>query len=208
MFSGCKHLVGVDYNGTLTSLPEYFFYGCSALQFEIPSTLTIIGDYAFYNCTSLSGNICFPTNVAIGTYGFGYCESIEEISFAGAPAALGDCCFYNSGVKKLDFVCPKRFYWDSNELFASCTNLEEVTLPDDMTFIPKFMFAYCKNLKCIHFPKNLKIIYTYAFQDCGLETLEFPETLTTIQNNAFAGCQSLKIVKILCSEVWIKKRLS
>lgn len=51
-------------------------------------------------------------------------------------------------------------------------------------------------MKTICFPKGLKVIGMNAFYFCGMEKLELPDTLETIDVKAFFKCIQLQEVKI------------
>ena len=81
-FMGQSSLENINV-GSLTTIPQYAFYGCSSL-INPPnlSDVTIIGDYAFYNCSSIN-NIIAPKCINIGANslnGTGI-TSITDINF-------------------------------------------------------------------------------------------------------------------------------
>ena len=54
------------------------------------------------------------------------------------------------------------------------------------------IFYECKNLKSVKFPNSLKKIGLFAFFGCGLEDVEFPASVRTVCQGAFAECENLK----------------
>ena len=104
-------------------------------------------------------------------------------------------------------------------LFAGCTGIESIEIPDTVTKILSAAFADssiksvkigsglteingsafdgCKNLAEINLPEALTSIGQYAFQNCiNLGTIDFPESLIEINGHAFYGCNSLTSIKL------------
>ena len=108
----------------------------------------------------------------------------------------------------------------SGGVFASCSNLEQVILPESLTYISAFMFQNCTNLKSITIPSGVKGMGEQVFFGCSsltsvtlpegiqelgsltfmgcssLQSVVLPKTLPEIVHGMFSGCSSLKNVKI------------
>ena len=77
---------------TLTAIPNYTFYECSALEnVNIPATLTKVGDYAFHACTTISEITLPDTVTSIGKYAFDGCHNL---SYIRVPLGLSDIGAY------------------------------------------------------------------------------------------------------------------
>lgn len=71
--------------------------------------------------------------------------------------------------------------------FADFTNLEYVTLPNELVNIPNSAFENCP-ITTISLPSKLQTIGNYAFKNTSLKgSLYLPDTLTTIGVSAFEG---------------------
>ena len=66
-----------------------------------------------------------------------------------------------------------------------------IKLPSTLKRIEYSAFKNCKNLKRIEFPKTLEYLGKLCFSETGLESLEFPTSLRTVAQGAFAKCKSL-----------------
>ncbi len=69
-----------------------------------------------------------------------------------------------------------------SERFAE---VEEVILPNTITYIGKKAFAHFKSLTKINLPESLTKVGEYAFADCKLETIELPIGLNEISTGMF-----------------------
>ena len=90
---------------------------------------------------------------------------------------------------------------------ASQFEVEEVYLPDSIVEIGKGAFEFCKSLKNINLPKNLKKLGEDAFSNAGIETIELPQDIKTIERCAFYVCENLQTI-ILPENLEIIKELS
>ena len=81
--------------------------------------------------------------------------------------------------------------------FASCLNLEKITIPNSVTNIGAHAFDYCTSLTSIVIPDSVTIIDSYAFESCtSLTDVTIGNSVTTIGESAFYGCSSLTSVTI------------
>ena len=71
--------------------------------------------------------------------------------------------------------------------FVNCQNWKS---------LPAHSFKSLKNLKEITLPENLEVIQQLALGYTGIETIELPQSITTIGEQAFSNCKSLNYVNI------------
>lgn len=82
-------------------------------------------------------------------------------------------------------------------VFAGCTSLTEVNLPDDMKSIEPSMFSGCTSLPSVTIPASVESFEGYAFRDCtSLTGLNLPDGLQSIGPAAFYGCTALSSMTI------------
>ena len=86
LLAGCNNSV-IPANGSVTSIGDYAFYGCSSLtSIELPESLTSIREGAFYDCSGLT-SISIPASVTvIGDSAFRDFSSLREIVYHGTKA--------------------------------------------------------------------------------------------------------------------------
>ena len=83
--------------------------------------------------------------------------------------------------------------------FKDNLDVTSVTLPSTLKWIVRNAFQGCKNLKSINFPESLETIGNQAFYDSGLESIDFSKckSLTSIGEQAF---YNTGVIDILLSE--------
>ena len=144
-------------------------------------TLKITGKKAMYNYTfilkTINANINDP-----------------ELPLQKVPATNAPWEKYSSKIKKV--VVSKGVTTIGDMAFALCPNLTSVSLPKTLKSIGVGAFAYCPNLTKISIPKKVKTIGTGAFSYTGIVNMAIPKGVTSISNNTFEGCKSLKSVSI------------
>lgn len=104
---------------------------------------------------------------------------------------------YLKEIKIPAFVDGYRVTGIEGGVFAECTALEYVELPEGITYIGEKVFEHNTKLEEIKLPKTLTAIGAYAFSNCiKLESVILPDGLVQIGNRAFSGCESLKEITI------------
>lgn len=68
----------------------------------------------------------------------------------------------------------------------------DIYIPNTVTVIRNASFADCTKLSRVHWSERLETIGKYAFEHCGLVTLELPASLETIGDYAFRNCSILR----------------
>lgn len=140
-----------------------------------------------------------------------------------ADCTLIDTAFENTVVKKVKFENPDTIL--NNSVFKSCTALEYIELPMNMTEIGKNLFFECTSLKSITIPANVTEIKANAFEGCialeevvlgdklqvidreafyncsSLKSMVIPETVTELGRNVFAGCLSMGSLKLNAHQI-------
>lgn len=169
-------------NATIEFTKNVFAEMHALTTVTLPEGLTTTISYMFANCTNLTTVNLPSTLESFGTYTFQKCTALKEINL---PAGLK----YISSDSKTT---------SSSYAFDGCTALETVNfMGTEVAFIGTYAFKGCTSLKEFTFPASITLIGKNAFENSGLETVQIPETVTTINNYAFNKCEALTSVSIL-----------
>lgn len=179
---------------TATSIRSNAFDGCiNITSITLPDNLVTIGRYAFRECAGLTELEIPSTVTSIGEYAFYYCENLTEL------------------------VIPEGVEVIEAGLFTECSKLATVTLPSTITTINNTAFSGCDVLENVYYNNTpeqwlelsfnkadsnpmyyAKHFYFLGENDEYYELVEYtiPESITTINQYAFAGLLSLKTLTI------------
>jgi hypothetical protein len=151
---------------------------------NIPDGVTSIEGGTFAWCVSLK-NITLPDSVtSVGYSAFSNCNSLKSVNIPGSVT-------------------------NAQNWFANCQSLESIAIPftvkKSATNNARFEYffgggAVNSTTDGAYMPRTLKtviitggtVIPIYAFKDCRfLENITLPDSITSIQANAFSGCNRL-----------------
>ena len=109
--------------------------------------------------------------------------------------SLPDCCFLEAGIVAL--FLPSDFNRIGTAACVSCQQLQTVDLSHSRVIeLLGSTFAYCSQLQQLSLPQNLRIIEQEAFLKCtSLQEVCVPPSLLYIARRAFAGCTQLRAVR-------------
>ena len=172
IFGDCQGLKSITLQWQ--AVPEYTFYGCSALEeVQIPNAKTI-GSDSFLLCTSLK-TVNFGENLTrIGREAFSCCESLESINIP-SECNISELAFY--GCKSLKSISVSEnntkyavvdgvlYTKDLKELilFPAALEIADYVIKASVEKICVGAFAYAKKLINVTIPVTIKEIGNSAF---------------------------------------------
>ena len=179
----------------------------------------------FYNKTALETVTVGGSVSALGSLLFAGCTGITAFILLEGPAPLD---FGTADVNMVFPVSPiEKLYLGRNISYGTAvtaspfynkTELETVTLGDDLTALGNYMFSGCTSLSEVNINSSLSAVGDYAFLNCqalidfsvndildmisaisagtfsgneGLEAVVIPANVTFIGADAFSGCTNL-----------------
>ena len=217
MTYGCSKLSSVSVPGTVASVGEYAFRGCSGLpaSLEVPPSVRELRDCAYEGCASLE-SVALPDRLErVGASAFKGCSSLASVTLPASVARVGDGAF--SGCSSLASLtlpeglrevgsgafdgCPVESvtvpaslestgggrWWASGPFAGS--SLRSATLAEGSARVAPGLFSGCSKLSSVSVPGTVASVGEYAFRGCsGLATLTLPSSVSAIGDASFEGC--------------------
>ncbi|MDE5570184.1 MAG: leucine-rich repeat domain-containing protein [Ruminococcus sp.] len=189
---------------SVTAIADYALANCSMIsKLEIPDTITSIGDSAFAGCTSLKEVKLSNRIDKISNGLFMGCSLLEEIDIPDSVKTIESYAFYNcSALKEVEL--PKNLIEIKPMAFAECSYIENINSDNTAGFVFEDGILYnsaktniyrasTKLTGDIYIENTVESVEPGAFSVCaGIENLFLPSSVTTIGEDAFGYCVSLK----------------
>ena len=207
-FRDCSSLTSVTIPDNVTNIGSSAFSGCNSLKSMEIKGAASIGDSAFYYCKKLA-NVTFSGNVtSIGDSAFSACERLVNVVLPESVTDIGANAF--SGCKRLTSVAMPGVISIGADAFCVCESLTSVALPKSVSSIAGNVFVWCFSLERISvdeenknyvsvddvlFDKNCQTLIAYPPAKKNA-VYKVPQSVTTIESDAFRCCRNLTNVTI------------
>lgn len=173
-FASCSHFTGsLNLPESLEYIYDMAFCNCDGFsgRLDLPSSLKTIRYAAFSDCSGLTGTLTIPQKLTeIGERAFAYCSFDGTLSLPNGITTIG------------------------SDAFAGCAFKGELILPSNIKVIESGAFSGNQFSGTLHLPSSLSILGGSAFSD-NMQltgTLEIPDKLTSIKEDAFNGCSKIE----------------
>ena len=222
-FSGCRSLTNITIPNGVTSIGSAPFQGCSSLtNITISASVTSIDDSVFNGCQKLiqinvdpSNSVYSSENGVLFNKGktelIRYPEGKTEASYTipDGVTSIGNYAFSDCS-SLTNIALPNSIISIGSYAFSHCNNLTSITIPDGVTSIANGAFGGCRKLIQINVDPSNSVYSSengVLFNKGKTELIEYPEgkaetsytipdSVTSIGNNAFAGCRNLTSITI------------
>ncbi len=175
VFANCTSLTAVSIQGNISTIPTQTFYNCENLKsIYVPTSVASIGAEAFAECVSLSGITIPGSVVSIGDRAFYNCISLGGVAIPASVSSIGNNSFLGcSNMTSYSVDAGNGHYASDGGCLYNKTMTKLLNCPEGRS--------------SANIAKGTKIIGSKAFYNCGaIHALVLPESITTIESNAFA----------------------
>lgn len=183
-FCKCYFLKSVSLNHTTKIIEASTFQHCVNLtSIDIPNNITSIGKNAFDECTSLTSITLHEGIKHIEDFAFRNCKNLQLITLPNSVVSIG------------------------RGAFEGCTSLTSINIPSNVSSIGDCAFENCSNLSFMSVHTDNKtydsrencnaIIHTKSNRLIrGCNNTKIPNSIQSIEHNAFSCCLKLRKIKI------------
>ena len=188
-------LTNVTIPGSVTSIGDFAFYGCSNLaSVTLSNGVASLGRQVFFDCTSLT-SLTLPGSVtSTGLEAFGGCSNLASAIIPGSVTNIGDYAFYECS--NLTSATIPGGLTNMQNQFYRCANLQSVMIDSGVTSIAAGEFDGLASLTNVTIPGSVTSIGSNAFVGTGLASAIIPGSVTSLGGYAFYGCSNLASVML------------
>lgn len=151
-------------------------------------------DAVFRGCTNLT-SIIFQEGLTVIPSSLCENTNIKEITIPDSVKTI-ECNAFNN-CKNLSKINLGNINSISFDAFKNCISLKEIKIPKTLkkgSISP--IFGGCTNLTSIVFEEGLTVIPSYLCADTNVEEITIPDSVKTIEYNAFSNCKKLNKVDL------------
>lgn len=191
LFQDCISLTSITFPETLTHIGKAAFWGCHALtEVHIPASVQTIDLGAFAYCSQLS---TFTVDAGNPAY-----IAIDGVLCSADGKTLVS---YPIGREDVVYRVPEGIVHIASYSFYRADELETVVLADSVMTMGEDAFACCAKLAVMTIPPQMTELPRCAFISCwNLQTITLPEGLQKIGNSAFCNTESMAQVRFAGTE--------
>jgi hypothetical protein len=200
-FEYCPNLRVITISGSVSTLGNSCFTNCPLLHTITilePSVLETIPSYCFNWCFQLQ-NVNIPSSVTkISEFSFYFCNSLVQISIPDSVIIMGNSCFQQCiALSNITLPTNSNFTYLSWLLFAGCSSLESVIIPNSVTNLTYACFLGCSSLINVTIPNSVTNVGPNCFQSCSnLQQIVLPDSVTSLGSFCFYECNVLNNVTL------------
>ena len=193
-----SNLTSLIIGNNVKKIPERAFIGCNKLtDINIPNSVNFIGDSAFRSCSGLSNLKMGDAVTFIGNEAFAYCSNLTSFNIPASVTNIGYSILNNCNkleeliIQTSNQQLPLYNSSSSYKTFSGC-NPKKLFLGRDLN-----MAMEITSFEEVELSSAVTTLPDNAFLNCSsLKTISLPESVSSIGIASFKGCSSLKSIKL------------
>lgn len=193
-FAWCENLTSIEIPYGVTTIENGIFSKCSKLtSISLPNSVISIEGGAFEECGNLS-NFEIPKNLeSIGNSSFVGCSSLTEFVFPSSMKSIGAGAFAGTSLSSIEI--PNSVYYIGGGAFSYCDKLSYAKIGNGIKIIESSLFCG-SGLTNVDLGEKVDSIKDCAFQWCKLSSVNIPNSVKYIGDQAFYLCTNLNTLII------------
>ena len=195
-FAQCSKLTTCSLSPLITTIDFYAFYGCSSLvSFRLGKGIQMINQHAFEGSSKLTEVIIPDGSELKNIMGFAFkATNLSYFTIEGSEFSFADGLLMNEAKTNIVYFIPRE-------------EVKSIIIPSSIVEICDYAFQYATSLIEVIIPEgHFKKIGYHSFEGCtGLKRIVLPNTLTTIDEDAFKGCNKIKCGGLSISDEMIEQ---
>lgn len=203
-FNDYKQIESVTMTNSVTKIESYAFRDCVALaSVSLSDNITEIEKFAFQTCCM--STITLPSKLTtIGNAAFQFCSHLTDLVIPNGVTSIGDYAF--SGIIHITSInIPSSVNTIGHNPFYNCRDLATITVEPANTkydsrnecnaIIETSSNTLISGCKTTTIPESVETIDANAFQGMtGLTSITIPSGVKSIEYAAFSGCENLQSI--------------
>lgn len=170
------------------------------ITFEEPSGIQTIEKSAFGYCPKLK-EVTLPSSLTVLGQIFTESKNLETVNVPDGSklkTISASAFIFNTALKNFNFLGSCDLQTIGRGAFQNLSQLQEFNFPKGVTDIQANAFNGCTSMTTATFDENAVIttIGSGAFADCGLTSIDIPNSVTKIEREAFRNCAALTVVNV------------
>ena len=200
-FGYCVELTSAVIGNGVKRIGDHAFFNCVKLSsLSIGNSVESIDDCAFCYCTSLP-SITLPSGLKhIGNSAFGCCSALTALAIPDGVQTVGDSAFYFCNGLSNVFIPISvtelgnyAFFSTYPNVYYGGTEAQWALIDNPSAYEP--VQYHCDLIDGVIYQNNVTTALT-ALDPASLTGVSFPDTVETVCDGAFSGCEHLTDVTI------------